>query len=253
MKYIRCHYNTEDFWAALEGNKAVRMDKAPYLGGKMIDQVYDLREIKLLAPCEPSKIVALGKNYYAHALEMGEGIPDTPVLFLMPPTCVNHHEGGVPYPAITKRLDYEGELAFVISKEAKKIKAQEANDYIFGYTILNDVTCRDIQKSDGQWTRGKCCDGHAPIGPWLVTDIDPSDLGITTRLNGEIKQSSRTSKFMTSIPDMLEFITQCMTLYPGDIVTTGTPEGIGPMTVGDLVEVEIEGIGILRNTIVQEH
>lgn len=252
MKYIRCLYGEEEFWAALEGSKAVRMDKAPYLGGKMIDQVFDLSEIKLLAPCEPSKIVALGKNYHAHALEMGEGIPDAPVLFLMPPTCVNRHEGEVPYPEITKRLDYEGELAFVISKEAKKIKAADAYDYIFGYTILNDVTCRDIQKSDGQWTRGKCCDGHAPIGPWLVTNLDPTDLAITTRLNGEVKQSSRTSKFMTSIPDMLEFITRGMTLHAGDIVTTGTPEGIGPMAVGDTVEVEIEGIGILRNVIVED-
>ncbi len=252
MKYIRCQCNGEEFWAALEGNKAVRMDKAPYLGGKMIEQVCDIRELKLLAPCEPSKIVALGKNYYAHAIEMGEGVPDKPVLFIMPPTCVNHHEGEVAYPTITQRLDYEGELAFVISKQAKKVKAADAFDYIFGYTILNDVTCRDIQKSDGQWTRGKCSDGHAPIGPWLVPDIDPTDLAITTRLNGEVKQSSRTSKFMTSIPDMIEFITQFMTLNAGDVVTTGTPEGIGPMVVGDTVEVEIEGIGILRNTIVED-
>jgi 2-keto-4-pentenoate hydratase/2-oxohepta-3-ene-1,7-dioic acid hydratase in catechol pathway len=139
----------------------------------------------------------------------------------------------------------------VIGKKAKGIKASEAEDYILGYTILNDVTARDIQKSDGQWTRGKTMDLFAPVGPWIVTDLDPSDLELTTRLNGQVKQHTRTSLLMWSVPRILEFITQGITLLPGDVVATGTPAGIGPMQVGDVVEIEIENIGVLRNHVVQ--
>ncbi len=139
----------------------------------------------------------------------------------------------------------------MIGKKAKGIKASEAEDYILGYTILNDVTARDIQKSDGQWTRGKTMDLFAPVGPWIVTDLDPSDLELTTRLNGQVKQHTRTSLLMWSVPRILEFITQGITLLPGDVVATGTPAGIGPMQVGDVVEIEIENIGVLRNHVVQ--
>nr|WP_279280009.1 fumarylacetoacetate hydrolase family protein [Pseudoflavonifractor sp. 524-17] len=204
----------------------------------------------MLAPCEPSKILCVGKNYYDHAVEMGEGVPDRPILFLKGPNTINHPEGQIHAPNFVQRLDYEGELAFVIKRRAKEIQPEKFMDYILGYTCLNDVTARDVQKSDGQWSRGKGMDGFAPVGPIVTDEVDGGDLAIQTRLNGTVVQSSRTSRFMHKIPQLLAFITQSITLEPGDLVTTGTPSGIGPMAPGDTVEVEIEGIGILRNYIV---
>lgn len=252
MKFVRYTAGRENGWAMLEGTLVRPILKAPWLGITPAPQVYALEEVRLLAPAEPTKIVAVGKNYYDHAVEMNEGIPENPVLFLKPSTCLNDPEGEIVYPKLSSRVDYEAELAFVIGRKARHVKEEEAFNYIFGYTCLNDVTARDIQKSDGQWTRGKCFDGFAPVGPWLVTDIDPSNLSVTSRLNGGTKQSSHTSMFMWQIPALMAFITSCMTLLPGDIVTTGTPAGIGPMQVGDTIEVEVEHIGVLRNLVVEE-
>lgn len=203
----------------------------------------------MLAPCEPSKIVCVGKNYRDHAVEMGEGVPEQPILFMKTPNCVNDPEGEVRAPEFVQRLDYEGELAIVMKRRAKGVRAAEVWNYILGFTCLNDITARDIQKGDGQWTRGKCMDGFAPVGPVITDEVDPADLKLETRLNGQTVQSSRTSCFMTQIPEMLEFITASITLEPGDVVATGTPAGIGPMKPGDTVEVEIEGVGVLRTYI----
>ena len=249
MKLVRIDREGKVVWGALEGDEVLTLDKAPYEelsfdGGRL-----PLAECRLLAPCEPTKIICVGKNYYDHAVEMGEGVPDRPILFIKAPNTVNRPEGEVSAPAFVERLDYEGELAFVVKKRAKNVKAAQYADYILGYTCLNDVTARDVQKSDGQWSRGKSMDGFAPIGPLVTDEVDGSDLKIETRLNGETVQSSRTSPFMTKLPALRECITASMTLEPGDVVTTGTPAGIGAMKPGDVVEVEIEGIGILRTYI----
>ena len=166
------------------------------------------------------------------------------------PNTLNHPAGTIHAPALVERLDYEGELAFIIRRRAKDVKAEDFADYILGYTCLNDVTARDVQKGDGQWTRGKSMDGFAPIGPVVTDEVDPSGLAIETRLNGAVVQQGNTSQFMTAIPQLLEFITASMTLEPGDVVTTGTPAGVGPMTPGDTVEITVQGIGTLRNHVV---
>lgn len=237
-------------WGVLEGDTVRTLAHAPYESIVYDGCLLPLSGCRLLAPCEPTKIVCVGKNYFDHAAEMGEGVPELPLLFLKAPNTVNCHEGHVRAPSFVQRLDYEGELAFVVKKRAKDVKAKDFADYILGYTCLNDVTARDIQKSDGQWSRGKSMDGFAPIGPWVVSGIDGADLKIETRLNGKTVQSSRTDLFIHGLPQLMEFITASMTLEPGDVVTTGTPAGIGPMVPGDTVEVEIEGIGTLRNHIV---
>lgn len=250
MKFVRIDREDGPRWGVVKGETVFTLEQPPY------DEIcYDggsvpLGDCSLLAPCEPSKIVLVGKNYYDHAVEMAEGIPDRPILFLKGPNAVNHPEGEVHAPDFVERLDYEGELAIVIGKRAKNLTAENARECILGFTCLNDVTARDIQKGDGQWTRGKAMDGFAPIGPWVTNETDGEDLKIETRLNGAVVQSARTSLFMTGIEEMLVFITASMTLEPGDVVATGTPAGVGPMRPGDVVEVEIENVGVLRNHIV---
>lgn len=250
MKFVRFERAGEPAWGVLKGDTVRTLSRPPYATISYDGDLLPLSVCHLLAPCEPTKIVCVGKNYFDHAQEMGEGVPEQPLIFLKGPNTVNSHEGRIHAPAFVQRLDYEGELAFVIKKRAKDVKAADYAAYILGYTIFNDVTARDIQKGDGQWTRGKSMDGFAPIGPWITDGVDGADLAIETRLNGKTVQSSRTSLFMHVIPELMEFITASMTLEPGDIVATGTPAGIGPMKPGDVVEVEIEGIGVLRNHVV---
>ena len=192
----------------------------------------------------------MGKNYAEHAREMGAEPPGFPVLFMKGINTLNVHDGAVHAPSFVSRLDYEGELGVVIKKKAKDVKAKDFANSVLGYTCLNDVTARDIQKHDGQWTRGKSMDGFCPIGPWVVDEVDPGSLRVETRLNGKTMQQGNTADFITSVGELIEFITAAMTLEPGDVVATGTPSGIGPMVPGDTVEVEIEGIGILKNQII---
>jgi 2-keto-4-pentenoate hydratase/2-oxohepta-3-ene-1,7-dioic acid hydratase in catechol pathway len=213
---------------------------------------YEVNDIKLLAPCSPSKIVAVGLNYRNHAEELNKKIPDEPLLFMKPSTSIIGHEDKIIYPDhIASRVDYEGELAVVIGKQTKWVNESEAFDYIFGYTCINDVTARDLQVKDVQYTRAKGFDSFAPIGPVIETDIDPSDLEISTFLNGELKQHSRTSELIFKVPRLISFISRVMTLLPGDIIATGTPSGIGPMKNNDIVEIEIENIGRLVNYVEQ--
>jgi len=205
-------------------------------------------EIRFLPPCSPTKIVGVGLNYRDHAAEMSKSLPEEPLLCMKPGTAAIGHEDKIIYPKqMSSRVDYEGELAAVIGKKAKCVNEDEAPSYIFGYTCINDVTARDLQAKDVQYTRAKGFDTFAPLGPAIETELDPSDLQISTFLNGERKQHSRTSELIFNIPRLLSFISRVMTLLPGDIIATGTPSGIGPMRGGDRVEVKIEGIGILRN------
>lgn len=208
---------------------------------------YDISQIKLLAPVAPSKIICVGKNYRDHAAEMGEEVPEEPVLFLKPPTAVIGPDEGIIYPEISERVDYEGELAVIMKSECKNILPDEVEKHIFGCTCANDVTARDLQKRDGQWTRGKSFDTFCPLGPWIETDSDPRDLKIQTILNGQIRQSSSTSMMITPVHELISYISKVMTLLPGDVIMTGTPAGIGPVCRGDVVEVNIEGIGTLKN------
>ena len=250
MRYVKLLRDGKGVWGVLHGDMVRTLTRPPFEGICYDGESLPLEACRLLAPCEATKIVCVGKNYYDHAVEMGEGVPEQPILFLKAPNTLNHPEGTVHAPAFVGRLDYEGELAFVIRCRAKDVKAEDFSDYILGYTCLNDVTARDVQKGDGQWTRGKSMDGFAPLGPVVTDEVDPAALAIETRLNGTVVQQGNTSQFMTAVPQLLEFITASMTLEPGDVVTTGTPAGIGPMVPGDTVEVTVQGIGTLRSRIV---
>jgi 2-keto-4-pentenoate hydratase/2-oxohepta-3-ene-1,7-dioic acid hydratase in catechol pathway len=212
---------------------------------------YALSEVRLLAPILPSKVVCIGKNYADHVEEMGgDQPPEEPVIFLKPSTAVCGPGDPIRRPvAISERTDYEGELAVVIGRVCSDVPVSRVPEVIFGYTCANDVTARDLQAKDGQWTRAKGFDTFCPLGPWIETDLDPADLALTTRLNDEVKQQSRTSMLLHNVAAIVAFVSQVMTLLPGDVVLTGTPAGIGPMDKGDEVTVTIEGIGTLSNPV----
>lgn len=250
MKYVRIERPGGPCWGVVKGEDVLTLAKPPYEGLEYDGSGVPLSQCKLLAPCEPTKIVCVGKNYAEHAREMGAEPPGFPMLFMKGPNTVNRHDGAVHAPDFVTRLDYEGELGVVIKRRAKDIKAKDFADYVLGYTCLNDVTARDIQQHDGQWTRGKGMDGFCPMGPWVVDELDPAALKVETRLNGKVVQQGNTADFITDVGKLIEFITASMTLEPGDVVATGTPAGIGPMVPGDTVEVEIEGIGVLKNQVI---
>jgi 2-keto-4-pentenoate hydratase/2-oxohepta-3-ene-1,7-dioic acid hydratase in catechol pathway len=207
-----------------------------------------LDDIRLLAPILPSKVVCVGKNYAAHVSEFGGEVPEEPLIFLKPSTSVSGPGDPIPLLPISHRVDYEGELAVVIGRIARNVRAEEAFRYILGYTCGNDVTLRDLQKKDDQWARAKGFDGSCPLGPWIQTELDPIDVHLETRVNGEIRQSASTSDMVFGVATIIEFVTEFMTLLPGDVIMTGTPEGVGKLEPGDKVEVEIDGIGVLTNT-----
>ncbi len=211
---------------------------------------YNLNEVTLLAPCLPSKIVCLGLNYRSHAEEFNLQIPEVPLIFMKPSTAVIGPNADIVLPRSSKRVDYEGELGIVIGKKAKDVKENEVNKYIFGYTCFNDVSERHNQKEDGQWTRAKGYDTFAPMGPGIETEITPDDAKIETYLNGQLRQSASTSDLIFGISKIVSFISEIMTLLPGDVIATGTPSGIGRMNPGDVVEIKIEKIGTLRNHVV---
>jgi 2-keto-4-pentenoate hydratase/2-oxohepta-3-ene-1,7-dioic acid hydratase in catechol pathway len=212
---------------------------------------YALDDVRLLIPVVPRKIVAIGRNYAAHVEEMGNEVPAEPVLFLKPPTALCHPGDAIERPAdLSQRVDFEGELAVVIGKPARRITPDQAAGVIFGYTCANDVTARDLQARDGQWARAKGFDTFCPLGPWIETDLDPADLEITTTVNGEKRQNSRTSLLLHNVPALVSFVSSAMTLLPGDVLLTGTPEGVGPLEPGDEVSVTIEDLGTLTNPVV---
>ena len=208
-----------------------------------------LDDVRLLAPILPSKVVCVGKNYAAHASEFGGEVPEEPLIFLKPSTSVSGPGDPIPLLPISHRVDYEGELAVVIGRIARNVRAEEAFRYILGYTCGNDVTLRDLQKKDDQWARAKGFDGSCPLGPWIQTELDPIDLHLETRVNGVVRQSANTSDMVFGVATIIEFVTEFMTLLPGDVIMTGTPEGVGKLEPGDKVEVEVDGIGVLMNPV----
>jgi 2-keto-4-pentenoate hydratase/2-oxohepta-3-ene-1,7-dioic acid hydratase in catechol pathway len=250
MRILRFRYQKEIFWGVLKENLIDILSDSPFNGIRPSRKKLLLSKVKILAPAQPSKIILTGLNYRDHARELGMAIPKEPVIFLKPPTSVIGDAQAIVYPAQVKRLDYEAELALVIGKTAKNIPIEKAKKYILGYTCLNDVTARDLQQKDGQWTRSKSFDTFCPAGPWIETDLDPSNLSVRCRLNGRLKQDSSTANLIFPAERLVSYISRIMTLLPGDIISTGTPAGVGPMQPGDRVEVEIEGIGRLSNRVV---
>lgn len=223
-----------------------------YIGVKPLEKQYRLDEVRLLAPVLPrSKVVAIGRNYAAHAAELGSDVPAEPLMFLKPNTSVVGPGDAIAYPPQTSDLHYEGELAVVIGRICRDVPAEQATDVIHGYTIANDVTARDLQRSDGQWTRAKGFDTFCPLGPWIETDLDPQHfidgVRVQTHLNGEVVQDGSTADMIFDIPTLVAHVSSVMTLLPGDVILTGTPEGVGPMQVGDEVEISIAGLGSLTN------
>jgi len=212
----------------------------------------ELSQVKLLAPCLPSKIVGLGLNYRTHAEETNLSVPDAPLIFLKPSTAVVGPDDAIVLPRSSGRVDYEGELGVIIGRKARDVPKDKAQDYVLGYTCVNDVSERHAQREDGQWTRAKGFDTFAPIGPWIVTDVAPDNLKIETYLNGELRQSAYTSDLIFGVNDLVSFVSTIMTLLPGDVISTGTPSGIGRMTPGDTVEIKIDKIGTLRNQVVSQ-
>jgi 2-keto-4-pentenoate hydratase/2-oxohepta-3-ene-1,7-dioic acid hydratase in catechol pathway len=227
-----------------------------YVGVKLLEQQFRLEDVRLLAPVLPrSKVVGIGRNYADHAAEMGNDVPTEPLMFLKPNTSVVGPGDPIFYPPQTSNLHFEGELAVVIGRICRDVPAEQATDVIHGYTIANDVTARDLQKSDVQFTRAKGFDSFCPLGPWIETDLDPQHFAdgvrVQTHLNGDIKQDGSTADLIFDIPTLVAHVTSVMTLLPGDVILTGTPAGVGPIQVGDEVEVSIAGIGTLTNKVAQ--
>jgi 2-keto-4-pentenoate hydratase/2-oxohepta-3-ene-1,7-dioic acid hydratase in catechol pathway len=251
MKTVRYAIGSKTQYGILDGDIIHGLAGTPYRRLTRTGQSHQLADVKLLAPCSPSKVVALGVNYRAHGEEMSHRIPTEPLIFIKPSTSVIGPEANIIYPPSSERVDYEGELGVVIGRRTKPASIQEAGEYIFGYTGVNDVTARDIQARDKQWTRSKGFDTFCPIGPCIETELDPSHLMLETRLNGQRKQYTSTADLIFPVDELVSFISHVMTLLPGDVIATGTTRGVGPMQPGDTVEVEVEGIGILRNYVVK--
>ncbi|MFH1905682.1 MAG: fumarylacetoacetate hydrolase family protein [bacterium] len=250
-KYARFSIDGNSFkYGLVENDVIIEIDGNVFTGFKVTEKKYSIKNTKILAPCLPGKVVAVGLNYIDHAKELGMRVPDEPVLFMKPSTSVIGPDDNIIFPKMSRRVDYEAELAVVIKDKTKNIQPEEAHTHIFGYTCLNDVTARDLQKKDGQWTRAKSFDTFCPIGPYIVTDINPDNLKIALFLNGQLKQSSTTSNLIFNVQKLVSFISKVMTLFPGDIIATGTPSGIGPMKRKDKVEVVIEKVGRLRNFVI---
>jgi 2-keto-4-pentenoate hydratase/2-oxohepta-3-ene-1,7-dioic acid hydratase in catechol pathway len=212
---------------------------------------FPLDDVKLLAPVVPSKIVCVGRNYREHAAELGNKMPDEPLLFLKAPSAVIASEQKIELPPASQQVEHEGELGVVIGRVTRNLSADDNPlDYVFGYTCVNDVTARDLQRKDVQFTRGKSFDTFCPVGPWIETDLDPANATVITRLNSEIKQQGNTADMAFPVAFLIKYISEIMTLYPGDLIATGTPAGVSKMKDGDVVEVEVAGIGVLRNQVV---
>lgn len=255
MKFIRFKKDGIDKTGILKGHEIIELScsmidtiKASDINEFVLEKcVYDLNDVKILPPLLPSKVICVGLNYMDHAHELHMEIPDEPIIFIKPSTSVIGHLDPIIYPLSSRQVDYEVEIALVISREANHVEKKYADQYIAGYTVLNDVTARDLQSKDVQWTRAKSFNTFCPIGPCIETQLDPSNQKISLKLNDEIKQDSNTKNMIFSVPELVEFISNIMTLNPGDIIATGTPPGVGSINVGDTVEAKIEGIGVLKN------
>ncbi|HHW43063.1 MAG TPA: fumarylacetoacetate hydrolase family protein [Desulfotomaculum sp.] len=250
MHIGRFRYHDEVFYGLAEGERVFPVED-PFVSPEPVPgRQFALAELTVLAPCRPSKAVCVGLNYRDHAAELNLAPPEEPVLFLKPSTAVIGPGEPIVYPAMSARVDYEAELAVVMGKRARQLREEEAKDYILGYTCANDVTARDLQQKDGQWTRAKSFDTFLPLGPFIVTGVDPDDREVSLYLNGERRQHSSTAKLIFPVYRLVSFVSRIMTLLPGDVILTGTPAGVGPVRPGDRVAVEISGIGRLENPVV---
>jgi 2-keto-4-pentenoate hydratase/2-oxohepta-3-ene-1,7-dioic acid hydratase in catechol pathway len=247
--YRFLHDGSPTVGAAKDGRLTVYSGNSAMALGEATGQSLALSDAQLLAPVDPRKIVAVGRNYAEHAKELGNEAPSEPIIFLKPPSALLPPNGTIIRPPQSQRVDFEGELAIVIGKTARNIAAPNWRSVVLGFTCANDVTARDLQKKDVQFTRGKSFDTFCPLGPCIETDLDPSALSLRTRVNSEIKQNGNTRDMVFNCGAIIEFITSVMTLEPGDVILTGTPAGVGPLAAGDRVEVEIEGIGVLQNVV----
>lgn len=239
-------------YAVMDGTGVAPLPSGYNFGpvGEPNEGLFAVDEVSLLAPVVPSKIVCVGRNYREHAAELGNKMPDEPLLFLKAPSAVIGSDEQIVLPAASQQVEHEGELGVVIGRHARKISSSEDPlSYVFGYTCVNDVTARDLQRKDVQFTRGKSFDTFCPVGPWIETDIDPSNVAVETRLNGEVKQKGNTADMAFPVTFLIRYISEIMTLYPGDLIATGTPAGVSRMKPGDTVEVEVQGIGVLRNDV----
>lgn len=250
MKVARFSHRDAIRYGILDDDELVVLAGDPMFAGfDTTGERVPVADVALLAPVIPrSKVVCVGKNYRDHAAEMGGEAPEAPLLFLKPNTAVIGPDDVIVRPPQSQRTDYEGELAVVIGRIAKNVTAEDASAYVFGYTVANDVTARDIQYADGQWTRGKGFDTFCPLGPVIETEFVPEDASIQTRLNGEVKQSAPLSLMIHTVPEIIAYASAAFTLLPGDVILTGTPAGVGPFQAGDRLEVEVSGIGTLRNS-----
>jgi 2-keto-4-pentenoate hydratase/2-oxohepta-3-ene-1,7-dioic acid hydratase in catechol pathway len=251
---VKTSLGSDPQFGILGGENQIRLIAGDplYSGVLKLDETVSLTDVKLLAPVIPrSKVVCVGKNYADHAAEMGGEVPKEPIIFLKPNTSVIGPNDLIRWPIQSNRVDYEAELAIVISRICKDVPKEKAADVIFGYTIANDVTARDIQKTDGQWTRAKSFDTFCPVGPWIDTEFKPASQRITTVIKGETHQNATLNQMVFDIPTIISFITSVMTLLPGDLILTGTPSGIGPLTPGEDVVVSIQDLGELRNEVIR--
>lgn len=251
MRFVRFSRDGRIAYGILEDDGIAAISTTPFLPYERTGAVHQPDAVKLLAPCLPSKVVAIALNYRDHAAETGVQIPDTPIFFFKPSTAVIGPGDAIVWPPVCRRLDYEGELAVVIGSVARGVAQERWREVVLGYTCAVDATARDLQRVDSQWGRAKGFDTSAPLGPWIETDADPLDLRLVTRVNGDVKQDSRTSDMVFGVPALIAFVTTFVTLLPGDVIMTGTPAGIGPVAQGDVVEVEIESIGTLGVSVVR--
>jgi 2-keto-4-pentenoate hydratase/2-oxohepta-3-ene-1,7-dioic acid hydratase in catechol pathway len=248
MRLCRLELEGAPRWGIIEGDRVTALTGPPWDEVRKSTGGTPLATARLLPPCEPSKIVAVGLNYRAHAAEMGKELPEEPLLFLKAPSALLPPGGSVRLPTQSSRVEYEGELALVIGRTASRVNAPEALKCVCGFTCLDDVTARDIQRREGLYTHAKGFDTFCPVGPWLETDIpDPQVLDLQLRVNGAVRQQGSTADMIFPVAEVIAYISHIMTLYPGDLITTGTPPGVGPLQTGDAVEVEISGIGTLRH------
>jgi 2-keto-4-pentenoate hydratase/2-oxohepta-3-ene-1,7-dioic acid hydratase in catechol pathway len=251
MKIVRFRAGDDIAYGLAETDGVTVYEGSPLVAWQATERMVPWDRVQLLAPVIPSKVVCVGKNYVDHASELGTEVPEEPLLFLKPATSVIGPDARVFYPSLSQEVHHEAELAVVIGRVAKNIAAEEASLYVLGYTAANDVTARDLQRKDGQWTRAKSFDSFCPLGPAIETELDPLErLAVICRVNGDVRQAGFTSDMVFGVAEILEFVTRVMTLLPGDVVLTGTPSGVGPVQVGDLMEVEIDGVGTLANPVV---
>jgi 2-keto-4-pentenoate hydratase/2-oxohepta-3-ene-1,7-dioic acid hydratase in catechol pathway len=248
MKYVRFSINDQVMFGVLDGDQVHQLD-GDFLkaGTKRTDTVFSLSEVKLLPPVKPGKMIAIGLNYALHAEESGKPLPEEPMIFMVSPSAVIGEGEEIILPYLDHRIDYEAELAVVIGRTANKVSKDEALSYVFGYTCCNDVSDRDLQKKDGQFTRAKSFSTYKPLGPLIETDLNPNNLDISLTINGQVRQHSNTNDLIHNVESLIVTVTEVMTLEPGDTIITGTPSGVGPLKPGDEIKLEIEGIGTLTN------